>query len=385
MVYLNKIAMSFIAGSLLVLTACNAHSIPSTATSMSSFSSADSSVVTNVDTTSMLKKFKKNVPIGSTVDPKNGDMGPRGASIVATGFGGLKKGQVLNCNFDDKTGAAAKGMTIEKLGPSPGKPATFATNTKMLGCADDSVSPASDDVYAAGFGSGLIVQFKPSGKVGKTWGKPMVHPISVVDAACTGGVSHCGYSAEYVYASDAAIGGIVSFSVNFYGNRKATEVISGFAVNKKSGWSALGPAGLAFDSNKKGTLYAVDGVDNTVVTFNNATELLVPSEIVVKKGGKTFTCKYPKTTCGKLIHAGAPLNAPVAMTLLPNGNLIVANSKGGNTLVELTPTGKILATKVVDTSTTAGIFGLRASGTNDSDTVLYYTDRNDNKLHELEQ
>ena len=71
------------------------------------------------------------------------------------------------------------------------------------------------------------------------------------------------------------------------------------------------------------------------------------------------------------------------MTLLPNGNLIVANSAGGNTLVEITPTGKVLDTKVVDTSPTQGIFGVRASGTNDGNTVLYYTDTNDDSLHEL--
>jgi hypothetical protein len=39
---------------------------------------------------------------------------------------------------------------------------------------------------------------------------------------------------------------------------------------------------------------------------------------------------------------------------------------------------------VVDTSKTAGIFGVRASGTNDTNTVVYYTDTNDNSLHELE-
>ncbi len=124
-------------------------------------------------------------------------------------------------------------------------------------------------------------------------------------------------------------------------------------------------------------------MDNTLVSFNNATELLRPNEIIVKRGGKSFKCKFPKTTCGKLIHAGSPLNAPVAMTLLPNGNLIVANSAGGNTLVEITPKGKVLDTKVVDMSPTQGIFGVRASGTNDGNTVLYYTDTNDDSLHEL--
>ena len=115
--------------------------------------------------------------------------------------------------------------------------------------------------------------------------------------------------------------------------------MSGFAVNHKTGWSTLGPSGLQYWP-KTDTLYVADGVDNTIVAFNNASELLVKDEIVVKKGGKTFKCKFPKTTCGELIYSGSPLDAPVAMTLLPNGNLIVANTDGGNTLVELTPDGK---------------------------------------------
>jgi hypothetical protein len=82
---------------------------------------------------------------------------------------------------------------------------------------------------------------------------------------------------------------------------------------------------------------------------------------------------------------GSPLNAPVASALLPNGNLIVANTKGGNTLVEMTPSGTILATKKIDSSSTAHIFGLLATGKTDSDTVLYYTDTGTNTLQELQQ
>jgi hypothetical protein len=85
------------------------------------------------------------------------------------------------------------------------------------------------------------------------------------------------------------------------------------------------------------------------------------------------------------VYSGAPLNAPVASALLPNGNLIVANTQGGNTLVELTPAGKILDTKTIDTSTTADVFGLLATGTSDSNTVLFYTDTKTNTLQELEQ
>ncbi|MGB7047304.1 MAG: hypothetical protein WBD57_03175, partial [Candidatus Cybelea sp.] len=70
---------------------------------------------------------------------------------------------------------------------------------------------------------------------------------------------------------------------------------------------------------------------------------------------------------------------------LPNGNLIVANTKGGNKLVELTPKGRVLDTKTIDTDTTGHIFGLLATGTSDSNTVLFYTDTKTNTLQELEQ
>jgi hypothetical protein len=75
----------------------------------------------------------------------------------------------------------------------------------------------------------------------------------------------------------------------------------------------------------------------------------------------------------------------VAAALLPNGNLVVANTKGGNELVELTPSGQVLDTKVIDKSATAHIFGLAATGTSDSDTVLYYTDTKTNTLQELKR
>jgi hypothetical protein len=75
----------------------------------------------------------------------------------------------------------------------------------------------------------------------------------------------------------------------------------------------------------------------------------------------------------------------MASALLPNGNLVVANTQGtANTLVELTPAGQVLDTEVVDTGSTQGVFGLAAGGTSDSNTVLFYTDTNSNTVHELE-
>jgi hypothetical protein len=340
--------------------------------------------VADVDTTSILKKIKKDIVIGDTVDPTNGDRGGHGLSVVKTSFGRLAKGMLVICNFDDKAGKPGAATTIDILEPKHGaKAKTFARNADIAGCSGDSVSPTNDEVYASGLTSGLAAGFAPTGKFGKAWGKPLVAPFSIVDAACVGGASKCGYSAEYVYTSDAETGGIVSHSVNTYGKKKPTEVISGFAVNKAAGWSASGPSVAFTSAAKGGTLYVADGPDNTVVTINNVTSLLVKSEIVVQKGGKTFKCKYPATSCGKLVKAGKPLNEPGAIALLPNGNLVVAN-RSNDSLVELTPTGTVLDTKLVDKAATPGIFGLYAVGTSDSNTVLYYTDSNDNDLHRLE-
>jgi hypothetical protein len=371
----------------IALAACGSHSIPPPAVSGQSYSTVAAVAREHSAPTSILKTLKKDVVIGSTVDPSNGDEGPRGISVVPSSYSPVMKGQILVCNFEDSGGAAGNGTTVEILNPKPGSmPVRFAQSSEIQGCAGTSVSPANEYAYVSGFSSGLADQFTPAGKLKKTWGKPLVAPISDVDGACPAGPS-CLYSSEPIFVADASTGGIVVFNVSHYGNKKEIEVISGFAVNKKKGWSALGPSGLAYDYRKKGTLYAVDGVDNTVVSFDNVTALLVASEIVVLKGGKTFDCKYPKTTCGTLVFAGSPLDAPVAMARLPNGNLVVANSAGKspNTLVELSTTGKVLDTKVVDTSSTAGIFGLCAIGKNAGDAALYYTDTNDNNLHELER
>ena len=76
--------------------------------------------------------------------------------------------------------------------------------------------------------------------------------------------------------------------------------------------------------------------------------------------------------------------APVAAALLPNGNLIVANTQGGNKLVELTPAGKVLAIKAVDKSATPHVFGLASAGTSDTNTVVFFTTTEDSTVHELE-
>jgi hypothetical protein len=79
--------------------------------------------------------------------------------------------------------------------------------------------------------------------------------------------------------------------------------------------------------------------------------------------------------------------------MLAAGELFATSACGGTTTVPsgvaqvstAGATGKILDTKTLDNNKTADVFGLLATGTSDSDTVLFYTDIATNTLQELER
>jgi hypothetical protein len=376
----------FIMATLFATSACGGGgSLPSSAPQAGGAAMASDAghAVAADDTTSILKKLTKNVIIGSTVDPSNGDMGPRAVTVVPAPNGILKTGQLLVCNFENKAGTPGDGTTLELLNAKTGSsPTQFYQGSAIEGCDGSAISPG-DQVFAPGLTSGKVAELavpygKSSYKLIKSWGSPIASPLGDgIELA-----SHM-YAADYVFVGDSKSGTLDIFSANDYGH-PLLQAVSGFAVNKDSAGTRLGPSGMQYTS-KGDTAYVVDGVTSTIVAVTGIGKLLQKNEIVVKPGGKTFDCKHKVDTCAHLVLAGSPLDAPLASALLPNGNLIVANTQGtANTLVELTPSGKVLDTKVVDTSSTQGVFGLAAAGTSDSNTVLYFTDTNDNDVHELE-
>jgi hypothetical protein len=366
---------------LLAASACAGNAVPPSGTAVSALQASSARDSQPADTRSILKLLTKSVVIGSTVDSKNGDKGPREISIVrCADCRTLTKGQLVVCNFENSAGAVAEGTTIEALDPQPGSsPTRFTQNDAIKGCDGDAITSVNQ-VYGAGLKSGKVIEFDNDGAKDKAYpGKGFADPFSDVDA-----LPEAAFSPEYIFVGTTA-GGLVSISGGFYGDGVATEVAEGFGATKRLGWGTLAPSGLQY-ARGLDTLYIVDGVTDTIVAFSHASYLLQPDEIIVQPGGKTFKCEHPKVTCGSLVYSGSPLDAPVASTLLPNGNLIVANTQGtANTLVELTPQGQILDTKVVDTSSTQGVFGLASAGTDDSNTVLFFTDTNSNEVIELEQ
>lgn len=384
---LKNCAALTVCATLALLSACaQSSTVPSAnASDVSALleSGAAPAAVQPADNNSVLKNLNKDVIIGSTIDPNNGDQGPHSLSIVK-GTYGLKKGQLVVCNFADSSGTAGNGTTIEVLNPQPGSsPSRFAQSNDIKGCTGTATSYANG-VYATGLTSGLVAWFDQTGKEQATYNTDFKAPFSIADVGGGGQ-----YASEYMFASDAQTGSIVSIGTAGYGSGFYQQVATGFAVGTggQGGWNTVGPSGLSYN-HKADIIYIADGTNNTIVKFTHATSLLQKNEIIVLPGGKKFKCAHKKTTCGKLVYAGSALNVPVAMTILPNGNLIVANTQpatgGGNELVEVTPAGLVLDTKVIDTGATPAIFGLAANGKKDSNTVLFYTDANDNNVHELE-
>jgi hypothetical protein len=376
----------------LVTSACGGNAaVPLSAPAGNSNAAGSRATVPSaVDKKSVLKTLTKNVTIGSTVDLTNGDMGPRAISVVQASYGKLKKGQLLVCNFEDSSGDAGNGTTIEQFNPvASSKPTTFFQNAKIEGCDGDAVT-TGNQVYATGLTSKVMVWINQKGQLKKTYGSPITEPGG--DGAAP---ALYDYSPTLVFTGNVDTGGVDNIGLGGYGDNHVLEVINGFDVSG-SGTSALGPSSLSYwcgappaTGNCKGkkppdTLYIADGACNTVVAVNHASALLVKDEITVQPGCQKFTCLYPKTTCATVVKTGSPLNEPVAETVLPNGNLIVANA-ANNTLVEMTPQGKVLDTEVVDTGSAGAIFGLAAIGTTDANTALFYTDTNTNTLQELEQ
>ncbi|MGB8966151.1 MAG: hypothetical protein WCB99_10975 [Candidatus Cybelea sp.] len=325
---------------------------------------------------SILKMLTKQVVIGSTVDSKFHQLNPYGLTVAPASTGDFKKGDLVVCNFNDKANVQGTGFTIVALHPKPGsKPLLVSSSKTLVGC-DALALSTGDDIWAAAFTANDNPVLSPTGVLEiNIKGKPFDRPFGQIFAQPKGG-------SPAFYATDAGDGTVVRINL---GSPFTYDVIAkGFAINHGKPGSILGPSGLAYDPNGD-QLYVVDGTNNTVVAFSKVSS--IPNGgVTVEKGGKTF--KGPSAKDARLVFAGAPLNGPISSALLFNGNLVVGNTgnpSGQNIMVELSPAGKMLATRNVDKGASGALFGMVATGTSAANTKLYFNDDNDNNLQVLEK
>ncbi len=325
---------------------------------------------------SVLKQLRKQVVIGSTVDPANGGQNPYGLTIAPITAGKFTAGDLVICNFNAKSNVQGTGRSIVALHPVPGsKPLHVSSDKTLVGC--DALALGGDDtIWAASMVANDNPVLGVTGKlITNISGKPFAQPWGQIFAAPKKG-------AAAFYETNAHTGTVVRINL---GSKFTYDVIAtGFPVNRGKPGTALAPSGLAYDPSLD-TLYFADGMNNTVVAFKDVTKI---SRGGIKASGNGMKFSGPSAKDARILFAGTPLNGPISTALLPNGNLVVGNTldpTGKNLLIELSAAGKVLDVRNVDKGAAGALFGIVATGSSAADAKVYFNDDNDNDVQVLER
>ena len=353
-----------------ILTALIGLGLAATACSSTSTSTASSSTRSSpAPATSFLSQLGAPAQVASTV-PANGDVNPYGVALVTSSSGRLTAGDILVSNFNDKANVQGTGTTLVEVSPA-GKTSVFANIsalpagqtcpggiglTTALGILPGgwvvvgSLPTDHGGVLPGLDPAGCLIVLNDQGAVAETISnKDIVGPWDLT-------VKSDATSAELFVSN--ALGGNTSthHSVPVTGNctvvrldltLSATSpptVASSTVIGTNFPWRAnkaalvLAPTGLAVGSN--GTLYVDDTLTNSVSAIPQA-----------------LTRTSAITAVAGTLYAGGALDAPLGMTLAPNGDLIVVNGNNGNA-VEVTPAGRQLATKTLIKNGAGDLFGI---------------------------
>lgn len=342
--------------------------------------SAASSAGTEGASSSILAGLHAIATIGSTVDPISGDQNPYGLTTAPITKGLLSAGDLVVCNFNDRANVQGNGTSVIALHPVAGStPTHIDADARLLGC-DALALSAGDGIWAAAYGAN---------------DNPIVSSTGTFLTALLGGPWHGPWGQAYsttpgpygpggaFFESNALDGSIVRINLGNKGGFTYDTIATGFPVNGGVPGSILAPSGLTYDKSHD-RLYVVDGADNSVTALDNVAS--IPAGGVVVKGG---SFGGSAAASARRVFAGRPLNGPISAALLPNGNLVVGNTldrNGKNLLIELTPSGEVLAKKNVDKGAAGAIFGITVatSGTGaTAQTTIYFNDDNDNTVKAL--
>ncbi len=361
----------------------NSNSMTTSRASVSSVdtdTTVDSDFSNGNDNNSILRRLDDITTIGSTVDPIIGDQNPYGLDIAKSDQGKLEAGDLVVCNFNDAANVQGTGTTIIALHPHPGATTTrIAQDSSLLGCTEIALAP-DDTIWASAFAANDNPLVSPSGTVLTTLpGGPWHGPFGQTFAPNPGPFGGAAF-----YESNAGDGSIVRININPGPTFTFDVIATGFPINGGVPGSILGPSGLQYDA-KHDRLYIVDGTNNALYAFRHVST--IPAHGIVVSG-TTFSGPFKHRA--RLIFAGAPLNGPISSALFDNGHLVLGNTldpAGKNLMVEITPNGRVLFVRNVDTGAAGALFGMVATGStkrNDfGDTRLYFNDDNDNTVKVL--
>jgi predicted lipoprotein with Yx(FWY)xxD motif len=311
---------------------------------------------------------------GSSTVPANGDINPYGVAVVPRSIGHLVKGDILVSNFNNKANLQGTGTTIVQLSPSGARhlfasitpaavagrcPGGVGLSTALVALSSGWVivgSLPTKDGTAATASAGCLIVLNPNGHVVETFhGGPINGPwdMTALD----------GRSVARLFVTDVLNGTVKGKGKVVHGGTvvrlvlkttgvkvptvvSETVIGSGFAERTDPGALVIGPTGLGLDAN--GTLYVADTLNSRIAAIGSAAS------------------RTSSAGTGSTVTSGHALNAPLGLTIAPNGDILTVNGRDGN-IVETTPGGVQVATKTLDGTGGGGglLFGLaiRPGGT----------------------
>jgi hypothetical protein len=349
----------------------------------------------NASPGSFIGGLNKITSIASTV-PANGDVNPYGVAVVPRSTGDLHRGSVLVSNFNNlitpaaPTGLQGLGTTIVQVSPR-GAVSLFAQiNPHLRGCPGGvGLSTAlvvlrsgwvivgstpTTDGSSATLGHGCLIVLDSHGNVRETFKGHGINGPWDMTALDLGGISELfvtnvlnGIVGPHGLEANAANEGtvlrllITSGPFGLPRLLATTKIGSGFAEHTDPAALIIGPTGVGLGRN--GTLYVADTVNNRIAAIPHA----------------VFRLSDDGT--GTTVAEGPPLNGELGLAIAPNGDILTVNG-GDGMMVETTPGGHFVASKIVDVSTPGGaggdLFGLavRPDGgavyfVNDGNNMLY--------------
>jgi hypothetical protein len=348
-------------------TACSSTS--SSTTSTPGTAPASSAKPSAAAAVSFLGQLRAGSQIASTV-PADGDVNPYGVAAVPASAGKLTAGSVLVSNFNDKANVQGTGSTIVQVSPA-GRSTLFAD---VAGLPAGMACPGGIGLTTAlGIlpGGWVVAGSLPTTKSGALPGldpagclivlNDQGTPVETITSKNIAGpwdlaVTSTATSAQ-VFVSNA-LGGNTSTSngTPVTGNctvvrldlalsatsapalTSTTVVGSGYPWRASKAAVVLAPTGVALGHD--GTLYVADTLTNTVSVIPQAT-----------------TRTTAQAATAGLLSAGGALDAPLGMTLAPDGDLIVVNGNNGDA-VEITPAGHQLTTRTLVKNGAGDLFGI---------------------------
>jgi hypothetical protein len=339
-----------------------------------------------------LDPFNTVTSLTSTV-PANGDVNPYGIVIVERSVGDLTRGNILISNFNNSGNLQGTGTTIDEITPGGTLNLFASIDAAMLpgSCPGGVGLTTALAVLRSGFvivgslpttdgmpdtiGAGCLLVLNSTGHVVETIsGAPINGPWDMT--AVDRGSSATLFVTNVLNGTVAAGGGtvhkgtVVRIRLRIHHGSipvptSITVIGKGFAERTDPMALVVGPTGVAFSRGGHGphrnTLYVADTANSRIAAIPNAMD----RNTAFPGGGLTVT-------------SGGSLNGPLGLTAAPGGDLIAANGGDGN-LVELTPSGSQVATKLVDPAGAGVLFGLTAV----KHTGVYFVDDGDNTLRLL--